>query len=104
MMGVQLSTTVPVKLFTGVMVRVYDAGAPLATVADAVLEPDAVRVNDPARVPLPVSGTAAGEVGSELVTVRVPARGPAAVGEKAMVTEQLAPAASVVNTQGVAMA
>ena len=46
----------------------------------------------------------AGELGSELVMVRVPVRAPVAVGVKVTVTEQLAPAARVVTAQGVVMA
>ena len=55
-------------------------------------------------MPLPVSGTAAGEVASELVTVNVPERGPAVVGVKVRVTEQLSPSSSVVTAQGIVMA
>ncbi len=94
-MGVQLSTTVPVKALSGVSARLKTAEVPLVTVADATLEPDAVRVNDPARVPLPVRGTARGEEASELVMVSVPGRSPDAVGVKVRVMGQLAPAASV---------
>jgi hypothetical protein len=43
---------------------------------------------------------AAGEVASELVMVSVPERVPPIVGMKATVTEQLAPAISVVTAQG----
>jgi len=94
-MGVQLRTTVPVKPLSGMTMSEYAAGEPLATVADAILEPDAVRVNVPLRKPLPVSETAAGEDASELVMVSVPERVPGAVGEKVTVTEQLDPGASV---------
>jgi hypothetical protein len=99
---VQLRTTCPLKLFCGVMARWYAEGEPLATIADATLEPDAVSVNDPLRMmlPLPVSGTEVGEAASELVTISVAVRVPAAVGVKVRVTEQLAPAVSVVTAQG----
>ncbi len=70
---------------------------------DAIAEPDAVRVNNPLGVmvaPLPVKGVAAGEVASELVTVKVPLRGPDADGAKVRVTEQLLPGLSAVRAQG----
>ena len=89
----------PVKPLIGVRVRLYVAEAPLVTVADAELEPAAVRVNDPVRKPLPVRGTPTGEVGSELVMLSVPERRPDAVGVKVSVIGQLAPGASVGRAQ-----
>jgi hypothetical protein len=69
-------------------------------VTDALLPPFTVRVNVPPAAPLPESGTAAGELMSELVTVSVPGREPTAAGVNVTVTEQLPPAASVATVHG----
>jgi hypothetical protein len=69
-------------------------------VAEALPPPFAVSVNVPPAAPVPVRPTAAGELMSELVTVRVPGCEPVAAGANVTVTEQLPPAASVVTVQG----
>ena len=70
------------------------------TVALAVGPPLTVRVKVPLGTPVPVSWRVAGELVSVLLTVRVPLRGPSAVGVKVTVAEQLAPGARVVRAQG----
>ncbi len=74
------------------------------TVTDAVAAPLVVRVKLPLAAPVPVRGTASGELESELVMVRVPGRAPRVVGVKVMVTEQLVPAVSVASAHGVVTA
>ena len=103
--GVQLRTTVPLKLFCGVSGEGVGGGV-------AALDGGAggggcrwtVRVKLPLGTPVPVSGMVMGELVSELVMVRVPVRVPRAVGVKVTVTVQLAPAARVVEAQGVVTA
>ena len=70
------------------------------TVTEDDAPPSTVREKAPAGIPEPVRGTVIGELGSELVIVRLPVRAPVAVGVKAMVTAQLAPGASVDAEQG----
>ena len=77
------------------------AGRSLATVAVAVGAPLTVR----RKVAVGDSGAGegdgcAGELVSELVTVRVPVRAPRAVGVKVMVTGQLEPGVRMVVEQG----
>jgi hypothetical protein len=59
-----------------------------------------VRRKLPLGTPVPVRGRSAGELASLLARVRVPVRGPRAVGEKVMVTGQLDPGVRVVVVQG----
>ena len=80
------------------------AGDPLTTVVVALLPPFTVSVKLPAGIPVPLSGTVAGEPGSELVIVSAPDCAPAAVGANVTVTEQLAPAANAATPQGAVMA
>jgi hypothetical protein len=63
-----------------------------------------VRVKLPVGTPVPVSGSLMGELTSELVMLRVPARMPEVVGVKARVMEQLAPALRVVTAHGLVIA
>ena len=51
-------------------------------------------------MPVPVRGTVVGEVGSELVMVRVPGREPVMAGVKVMVTVQVWAGARVAVAQG----
>jgi hypothetical protein len=95
--GEQFNTTVPLKPLDGVMVR------PLLIVTDAVLLPFTVSVKLPAGAPVPLNGTVSGDPGSELVTVSVPVCAPADTGANVIVTEQLAPGASVVTLHGAEM-
>ncbi len=53
---------------------------------------------------VPLSGTARGELGSELAMVRLPVREPVAVGVKVTVMAQIAPGASEVVAQGLVTA
>ena len=76
------------------------AGCSLATEAEAEEPPLTVRRKLPLETPVPVRGRSAGELVSELVMVRVPVRGPRAVGVKVMVTGQVEPGARVVVEQG----
>ena len=80
------------------------AGVPLTTVAEAEVPPLTLRRIEGEAVPSPVNGMFRGDVGSELAMVREPVRDPVAVGEKRMEMAQLAPGASVVDEQDVAMA
>jgi hypothetical protein len=80
------------------------AGFPLLTVTVEERPPSTVRVKVPPAFPVPVRGMMAGEVWSVLETVKMPLRGPAAVGVKVTVTEQLAPGTRVVRAQGMVMA
>ena len=63
-----------------------------------------VRRKLPLGTPVPVSGMKVGELGSELVRVRVLLRGPRAVGVKVMVAVQVASGARVVVVQEVVRA
>ena len=80
------------------------AGWPEMTVALAEEPPLTVRENWPLGEPEPVRGIVAGELGSELVTVRVPVRWPRTAGVKVMTTAQLAPGARAVVLPGVVTA
>jgi len=80
------------------------AGAPLVTVALAEGPPLTVSRKEALAMPVPVRGTRVGELGSELVTVRVPGRLPRAVGVKVTVAVQVAPAAKVLVGQGLVKA
>jgi hypothetical protein len=73
-------------------------------VAEAVGPPLTVRRKLPLGTPVPVRGMRAGELASELVTVRMLLRGPRVVGVKVMVAEQVALGVSAVRVQGVVMA
>ena len=79
------------------------AGLPLFTVIEDDDPPSTVSETAAVGVPVPVSGTTRGELGSELVKVRLPGRVPAAPGEKLIVMAQLAPAASKLAAQGFVM-
>ncbi len=98
-----MRATVPLKLFTGVRVRLKVAGCPLRTEAEALKELLTVRVKLPPRRPDPESKTTSGEVEAELVMVTVPLRVPVVDGVKVMVAEQLAPGARLVKVQGEVM-
>ncbi len=63
---------------------------------DALLPPFTVSVNEAFATPVPLNGTATGELGSELAMDSVALRAPVVEGENATVTVQLAPDASVV--------
>jgi hypothetical protein len=80
------------------------AGRPLFTVTEEDDPPSTVSETAAAGVPVPVSGMTRGELGSELVMVRLPERTPAAAGVNVMVMAQLAPAPSEVAEQGFVMA
>jgi hypothetical protein len=76
------------------------AGCSLGTVAEAVAALLTVRRKLPLGTPVPVRGMSVGELGSELVMVRVLLRGPRVVGVKVMVAVQVALGARVVRVQG----
>ena len=74
------------------------------TVAEDEVAPSTVRAIEAVGFPVPVRGTAIGELGSELVTVKVPVRVLVAVGVKVIVIAQLAPGSREFELQGLVIA
>jgi hypothetical protein len=70
---------------------------------ETVLEmpPSTLRLKLPLEIPFPLRGMMPGELGSELVMVRLPVSGPSPVGLNVMVAVQLAPGARVDVLHGV---
>ncbi len=76
------------------------AGCSVVTVAEAEELPLTVRRKLPLGTPLPVRGIWAGELGSELVMVRVLLSAPRVLGVKVTVAVQLVLGTRVVKMQG----
>jgi hypothetical protein len=98
--GLHVSATLPPNPPEGVASSPYVAKPPLTTCTDALAPPLTVNVNDALATPVPVKGTAAGELGSELTIDSAALRAPADDGENASVTVQLAPGTSGACGQG----